>query len=115
MSNSKNARRSERHTATFGIDVADYANPKKKTAAVVTNISEGGFCFESDHKIEVGASLTFHLKVPLIVQGGVVYSQANGKKFRYGVRFHNVRLEGEQTFAKPRTMVRKELLNLPPR
>ncbi|MBI4368752.1 MAG: PilZ domain-containing protein [Elusimicrobia bacterium] len=106
--NSNNARQFERYPTNFVLEIADYAKPEKKVTALITNISEGGLCFESDHKIEVGASLTLRLAVPMVVQGGVVRTETRQGKRRYGVRFHNVRFTPqERKFARPRTMVQK--------
>ncbi|MBI2071286.1 MAG: PilZ domain-containing protein [Elusimicrobia bacterium] len=115
MANKKEQRKYERHPASFVLEIADFAKPSKKVSALVTDVSEGGLCFESDQKIELGSSLTLRLEVPLMVQGGVVRTETRGNKFRYGVRFHNVRFStGRPKFARPRTMIRMPNLNTLP-
>ncbi|MBI4670010.1 MAG: PilZ domain-containing protein [Elusimicrobia bacterium] len=105
-------RKHHRYPTSFVLDIGDLTRPNKKVSALVTDVSEGGLCLESNHKLDIGSSLTLRLELPLMVQGGVVRSDKRGSKYRYGVRFHNVRFTAQgQGFAKPRTMVRKVGIN----
>ena len=107
MNKIKEQRKHERYPTDFILEIADFVKPTKKVSALVTDISEGGLCLESSQKIEVGASLTLRLQVPLMVQGGVVRKQPRGSKISYGVRFHNGRFQPQvRKFTRARTMVR---------
>lgn len=103
----KEMRRHQRYPTNFSLDIADIIKSGKKITAVITNISEGGMALETSQKMDVDSSLSLQIQMPLSVQGGVVRSEQKRGKYRYGVRFHNVRFQPmKQEFAKPRTMVR---------
>ena len=103
----KEKRKSERFPANFSLDIADTMKPGKKIAATVTDISEGGLGIEMSQRMDVDSTISLRMESSLMVQGGVTRMERKRGKYRYGVRFQNVRFQPvKREFSKPRTMVR---------
>ncbi|MEK6544229.1 MAG: PilZ domain-containing protein [Elusimicrobiota bacterium] len=102
----KERRKFARHQTSLSLTIPGHSSRGIPAKAQVVDISEGGLGFETSQKMELGSSFTLSLDLPLTVQGDIVRAAPQGRKFRYGVRFHRVRMTPKTSFSKPRTMVR---------
>lgn len=71
----------------------------KKCRGTIADLSVSGMTFESDVLLEEGQSLCLKMNTPLEIRGEVrhIKAAAQGGMHRYGVRFHFVATQKEQS------------------
>ncbi len=95
---SENKRRHERVPVGIAMDIRT-GGGGKKCRGTIADLSVSGMTFESDAVLEEGQSLCLKLDTPLEIRGEVrhIKTANQGEMNRYGVRFHFIAAQKEQS------------------